>query len=135
MGCKSILGNSWYVTRSQEVVMVQPTLHHVPAKQTTSDQNPLLQGWSQFPAGPEGNSRDVEECPNAPAPHPVPVLHVPDELELVQGDLRVLPLELWTLPVLVKLFLPFCSCGRGRLAKKGPVCHTQTRLCQSGDSS
>ena len=30
MSCKPVLRNSWDVARTKEIVVVQPTLHHVP---------------------------------------------------------------------------------------------------------
>merc|ERR1719471_2263630 len=135
MSRKSVLRNSGHIARAKEVVVVQPTLNHVPSKQPASNENPLLQCRCQLSTGPESDSRNIKESSDAPPPHPVAVLHVPDELELVQGDLRVLPLELWALPVLVEFLLPLCSCCRRWLSKKGPVCHAKTGFCQPSNSS
>merc|ERR1719433_1470889 len=107
-----VLGDSGDVTWSEEIIMIQPRLDHVPAKQALEPEkashqdDPLLERWRDHSPGPEYRCWHIEDGSDSPAPHPVYVLHVPDKLEVIQADVEVLPLELRAEFVFLEFLLP-----------------------------
>merc|ERR1712202_53922 len=85
---------------------------HVPAQKPLEGEQPPrgehhpLGGGAQHPAPPEHPGSRIEHGADSTSPHTVPVLHIPNELELLKRYIEILPLELRTEFVFVELLLP-----------------------------